>query len=76
MKNTQQQLLESNGMQIQRILTAMGINCALQVASTNDLVEKYEYNLGRLNDFKKIKKAVEVMTICLHKEYLAKIYIL
>ena len=69
MKYTSEQQLELNGKQIEKILNTMDIKCALQSTGSNDLVEKYEFNLAMLNDYKKIKKATEIMSICLHKEY-------
>ena len=66
---TVEQRLEINGKQIENILKTMGIKCTLQAFASNELVEKYEFNLTFLNDYKKIKKATEIMSVCLHKEY-------
>ena len=60
--------LEQMGYQIQEVFNTMGATCMLKKCSTNDLVDKFEFCLKELKNFTKIKKGVEIMKICLHKD--------
>lgn len=60
--------LEMTGEKIESVLKTMGVLCTLKNSISNDLVDKFEFVLKDLKDFSKIKKSVEIMKICFHKD--------
>lgn len=60
--------LKSKGAEIENIFNTMEISCKLTECYDFDLVEKFEFNLRNLADFKKIGKAIQIIKICTHKE--------
>lgn len=60
--------LKSKGAEIESIFNTMEISCKLTECYNFDLVEKFEFNLRNLADFKKIGKALEIIKICTHKD--------
>lgn len=60
--------LKAQGNEIEKIFKAMDIHCCLKKCTSNELATKFEFNLKNLADFKKIKKAIEVIRICTHKD--------
>lgn len=60
--------IEDMGKQIEDIFKAMDITCLLKQCSTNDLVDKFEFSLRELKDFNKIKKVIDIMKVCFHKD--------
>lgn len=59
--------MNKTGKEIQQVLYLCGVPCSLQLTTTNDLVEKFEFNLSNLTDYDKIGKAVEILKVCYHK---------
>lgn len=60
-------ILEIKGKEIEDVLNKMDIYCILKNYFENELVEHFDYSLINIGDFKKIKKAVEIMRLCMHK---------
>lgn len=59
--------LKSQGLEIEKIFKTMDISCSLKSCSRNELVNKFEFDLRNLADFNKIKKALEIIRVCTHK---------
>lgn len=60
--------LKTQGNEIEKIFKTMDISCSLKSCISNELANKFEFNLRNLADFKKIKKAIEIIRICTHKD--------
>ena len=56
------------GADIVNILTVLDIECELRNAKENDLVQKFDFDLKNLKHYAKLKKAIEVLTACMHKD--------
>lgn len=62
--------LKEQGQDFVKIFKQMNIDCSLKNCLSNELVDKFEFDLKQLdiNCFKQIKKAIEIMRLCLHKD--------
>ena len=53
---------------ILQVFKTLDIPCCLKKHISNELVDRLEFNLLSLKDFVKVKKVVELIRICLHKD--------
>ena len=60
--------LNKQGTEIEKMFKTMNIACTLKSFTSNELANKFEFNLKNIGDFKKIKKAIEIIRVCTHKE--------
>lgn len=60
--------LEKQGEELEQIFKTMDISAHLKECTSNELVDRFEFTLIQLKDFARVKKAVEIMRVCLHKD--------
>ena len=62
--------IQEQGKELEQIFTNNDVNCIFQEATSNILVDRFEFNLAPLtiNSFKQIKRVIELMVQCLHKK--------
>lgn len=54
------------GKEIEQVFRTLNINCSLQLCTTNDYIDRYEFNLRNITDIVKVKKVIEILNICYH----------
>lgn len=54
------------GKEIEQVFRALNIYCTLQLCTSNEYIDKFEFNLTNITDIVKVKKVVEILNICYH----------